>query len=263
MKTYNYKISPSLLDKFQKVCDAAETFEDFANIDAEGNYRRSFDEIEQAAEQDLLDSINKVPHEPIEAADKGTAFNELVDLLNGRPVTQVEKALFFPSSGIVPAYYETHINGFCFTFDAALVQSTAKRFEGASAQFLCECGLDTAFGSVLLYGYPDEILFDTVYDIKTTARYEYGKFAKSWQKHVYPWALVKSGRVASIDKFEFSVFRWIDKEGAPLTADTFAEAYPFDLAESETCLRSVCEAFIPWLENHRELITNRKIFGEE
>ena len=47
MKTYNYKISPSLLDKFQKVCDAAETFEDFVNIDTEGNYRRSFDEIAQ------------------------------------------------------------------------------------------------------------------------------------------------------------------------------------------------------------------------
>ena len=79
MKQPSYKIYPSLLDKFDKYLRADEEVENFWNIDNEtGEYKRSPEEIEESLKQDLLDAINRVPFES-EAADKGTAFNAIID----------------------------------------------------------------------------------------------------------------------------------------------------------------------------------------
>lgn len=75
----NYKIYPSLLDKYQRLLDSGKDFESSFNQYADGNYKRSLEEISQEREQALLDAVNRKPHDPIEAADIGTAFNELVD----------------------------------------------------------------------------------------------------------------------------------------------------------------------------------------
>ena len=79
MKQPSYRIYPSLLDKFDKYLRADEEVENFWNIDNEtGEYKRSPEEIEESLKQDLLDAINRVPFES-EAADKGTAFNAIID----------------------------------------------------------------------------------------------------------------------------------------------------------------------------------------
>lgn len=74
-----YRFYPSLLDKFEQYLRADEQVESFWNIDNEtGEYKKSPEEIEAELKQSLLDTINRVPFES-EAADKGTAFNAVID----------------------------------------------------------------------------------------------------------------------------------------------------------------------------------------
>ena len=66
MKQHNYKIYPSLLDKFQQYLDADEVVEAFWNIDNEtGEYKKTSEEIEAELFQNLLDGINRVPFDKI------------------------------------------------------------------------------------------------------------------------------------------------------------------------------------------------------
>ena len=58
---------------------ADEQVESFWNVDNEtGEYKKSPEVIEAELKQSLLDAINRVPFES-EAADKGTAFNAVID----------------------------------------------------------------------------------------------------------------------------------------------------------------------------------------
>ena len=77
MSSVRYRIYPSLLDKFQSLLDVEQTVEEFWNLDSEGEYKETADEMSDRLDRELLDAVNRVPHDPIEAADKGTCFNEV------------------------------------------------------------------------------------------------------------------------------------------------------------------------------------------
>lgn len=298
MNKPKYMIYPSLLDRFQKVVDVEKDFEDFMNDDDEAGYKVSLEEMTAQREQDLLDAINRVPHDPIEKADKGTCFNEIVDRLilnakTGREDVTIKSrkagATYYTSSGNqsyiempkdcdresfeawaklfgakpVGGHIEAKMNDFTFRFDLGLCLGAKIYFDKAIPQHRCEATIDTTYGSVLLYGYADEIRRDIVYDIKTTSIYGFGKFEHAWQKHLYPYCLVKSGESVSISEFEYTVYKL--SGGTPtnpiITADMYRERYDFDFSESERKLRQVCERFIEWLEAHKDKITDKKIFG--
>lgn len=171
-----YRIYPSLLDKFQSFLDADIEAEGFWNVDSEtGEQKKTAEEIADAREQELLDAINRVPHEPIEAADKGTCFNELVDWLNGNEARVAIKRI---ADGTECPPYVCELNGFVFKFSADLAHAVAEMFRGAVPQYLCRGYLDTCYGVVELYGYADEILRNKVFDLKTTSAYSFGKFER-------------------------------------------------------------------------------------
>lgn len=279
-----YRIYPSLLDKYQKLVDADEVFEGFGNIDPEtGAYKRTYEDIEAELEQSLLDSINRVEREPSETADKGTCFNEVVDCLierrlssrddvsisRGNVVLRREKMpCNIPHQSIEQIVSQEVISasmdGFTFLFDIALCEQAAKYFDGATPQHRCVATLQTAYGTVELYGYADEIVRDKVYDIKTTSRYDFGKFERAWQKDVYPFCLVESGEEANITSFEYTVYVW--KGGTAkspiLTAEQYKEEYAYNHEAARIRLKNICERFIEWIEEHREQITDKKIFNE-
>ena len=58
-----------MLDKFQALLDVEQPVEEFWNLDSEGEYKETADEMSDRLEQELLDAINRVPREPIEAED--------------------------------------------------------------------------------------------------------------------------------------------------------------------------------------------------
>lgn len=100
MQQPNYRMYPSLLDKFEAYLRADEEVESFFNIDNEtGEYKRSPEEVEAELKQFLIDAINRVPFAS-EAADKGTAFNALVDMAIHNELTFPVSVLRIPLSEI-------------------------------------------------------------------------------------------------------------------------------------------------------------------
>lgn len=264
MSKPKYNIYPSALDKFQRLLDTEQEFESSFN-EGEDGYKQSFEELYAANEQALLDSVNRVEHEPIEAADKGTAFNEIVDcIIHGRGSTRDDLTIERHEDPTWGQCIRAQINGFEFLFDTAFCKGAAKYFWGSASQVRTEAILPTRYGDVLLYGYIDELRGDIVYDIKTTKSYDSAeKYANGWQRRVYPYCLTASGD-AEVSEFEYTCYQ-LQGGGvrSPLiTGEQFRETYPYNHAQATAELQAICEAFIEWLEEHREQITDKKIFNQ-
>ena len=260
-----YRIYPSLLDKFQSFLDADQAVEEFWNLDADGEYKETADEMSDRLERELLDAVNRVPREASEAADKGTCFNEVVDCLISHRKCEYEGMDIRSEKRAETEVIIANLNGFEFVFDLDTCKDAAMYFQNAISQHYCSAMLPTKYGNVELYGYADEIKGDVVYDIKTTGRYEFGKYGKGWQRFAYPYCLVASGEMPSVSAFEYTAFMWSGgtKTNPVLRAKMYPEVYTYDHKSAERELRQICERFIEWLESHRSKITDKKIFAED
>lgn len=270
MQQPKYRICPSLLDKFEAYLRADEEAESFFNIDNEtGEYKKSPEQVEAELKQSLIDAINRVPFSS-EATDKGTAFNALIDMaIHNEPHVPTELA---PYSIIgdretntvqvtFPATEQSPMRN--FLFDRSWVIEQAKYFAGAVSQLYVSAILPTKYGEVEFYGFIDELKRDVVYDIKTTSSYSFGKYEHGWQRHVYPYCLIASGQMESVSAFEYTAFQL--KGGSsrnPLISGTrYPEYYTYNHEMTIKLLTGFAERFIEFLEENKELITDKKIFG--
>ena len=259
---YDYAITPSQLDAFQAFLDAEYDWAQWWGNSEEPV--KSAEEYAAECEKKLIDQINRCPKEPIEAADKGTVVNEIVDCLihgrtpqNGIALRSIElgKARFIIGS----------LNGFIWLFDISFLSQLAARFTNAISQYPCGAPLQTSKGLVWLYGYLDEWVAYKISDIKTTGEYHFGKYERKWQKHVYPYAVVESGDCAEIQEFEYTAVKLSKPtEKDPIIhGEIYPEVYTNDHEQNRRMLQGICEQFIEWLECRREFITDRRIFGDE
>ena len=306
-KQPKYSIYPSLLISFQNLLDYELTAEEDWNKVSQaaldrgeypgaevGDYKLSFDEMHDKLEVELINTINRIPKGPMEAADKGTAFNEIVDCLienrkSGREDCKISttyrgegktiKDWLDRNQGAIGenAYFRClsilnkdkvirgEINGFTFDYDVQLCKDAAEYFRGSLTQFLAEGTMDTKYGPVRLYGYIDEWVSNQMIDIKTTSRYNFGKYEHGWQRHIYPWCVIEAGLTTEIESFTYWVLEWAyQRKGEPLTAKgIYEETYTYDHADSGRRIKAMLEAFIEWLESRKEFIQDRKIFGGE
>lgn len=267
-----YRIYPSLLDKFGQYLRADEEAESFFNIDNEtGEYKKSPDEVEAELKQSLIDCINRVPFDS-EAADKGTAFNAIVDSfihrkkhipterepysITGDRETNIVHVAFQPNE----LRDERH-----FLFDRQWCIEQSTYFEGSLSQVYVNAILPTQYGSVELYGFIDELRKDVVYDIKTTSSYTFGKYEHGWQRHVYPYCLIASGQMDNVKAFEYTAFAL--KGGTsrtPLISGTrYPEYYTYNHEQTVKLLTAHVERFVEFLNDNRNLITDKKIFAED
>lgn len=251
-----YCIYPSLLDAFQDYLDSELLWGQFWGSSEEPQF--SHEEFAAQCEKKLIDQINRCPKEPIEAADKGTAFNAVVDMLNGYPVEPPTIILQSDENVIVAT-----INNFTFTFATPLCRAVAERFKGAICQYRCEATLHTAKGDVTLYGFLDEWQGCKISDLKTTKGYQFGKYERKWQRHVYPFAVVESGDCTEIKEFEYTAVKLSNptEMNPVITGEIYPETYTYDHEQSWLKLQDGCERFIDWLESRREFITDNRIFG--
>ncbi len=249
MKTTKYLIYPTILDGFQSYLNAEKNWELFYGGSEDPKY--SVEEYEAMQKQELIDRINRVPFES-EAADRGTAFNEVVDCMILCRNTEREdmQITSLKDQGVIHVQFK----GQTFVYPIALCREFADYFKGAVPQVRTEGVLQTKYGPVLLYGYIDELMPLSVHDIKTTAKYNAFKFRNHWQHIVYPYCLHQEG--SKIDLFEYNVVQW----GS--TNETFTEPYNFDLTRDTERLLNHCERFIEFLENNRNFITDKKIFNQ-
>ncbi len=268
----DFKIYPSLLDKFQEFLDYQIAAEELWNKvsekakeqgqypDAEvGDYILTPDEMADKLEQELIDTINRVPHEPWEAADKGTCFNEVVDMILADRECATEDMEVEMGEDTITARY----HGFTFTYDRAFCEEVAQGLAGSVSQLFTKATIETKAGTVELYGYIDEYRLNQVIDLKTTGSYDFLKFERKWQRHIYPYCLVESGH--EVEGFEYRVIKWKGgtKTQPALSGEVIPEYYTYNHEESTEALRAMLEQFIWWLNSRREQITDTKIFAAD
>lgn len=275
----DYRIYPSLLDKFQDLLDYESIAEEYWNKVSEaakergeypdsevGDYKLTPDEMYDKIEMELIDSINRCPHRANKVADKGTAFNEIVDcLIEHRKSTNPECRIYSTVNGNGTNVIRAEINGFVFDYDISLCKEVAGLYKGSLPQYLVKAVMQTEYGNVELYGYIDEWVANHIEDIKTTGEYTFGKFRRKWQRHVYPWCAIEAGLTTEVESFTYRVIEWAyQRQGEPLRAKSITpETYTYDHIDSERQLRSFIHCFLSWLDSRRHLITDRRIFGGE
>lgn len=253
MSSISYNFYATLLDSYQNYLDSDILWEKFWG--GSPDPKLSITEYAEQCRQDLLDRINRVPFDS-EAADKGTAYNEIVDcLIEHRNTDKMKVSKVLNEEGTVTAlkaeYKERE-----FTFPVEMCKDMADVFKGAIPQYYCEGILPTKYGNVKLYGYIDELMPTCIHDIKTTGKYEAFKFRNHWQHLVYPYCLMQMG--SDVRTFEYDVVmmgKSTDKY------DFFTEVYTFNPATDIARLTAHCEGLIEFLMAHRHLITGKKIFN--
>ena len=257
-----FNIYPSILDAFQGYLDSSEVYQKYYGMSEDAVM--SEEEFSDKQYEELINKINRVPFES-EAADKGTAFNEVIDciLLNKESdkmeISSVKESRKNPNfnpdfdnygrtSIEVTVAFKAIYKEREFIFPAPLCLEIAQYYNGAIPQFLVSSDLQTKYGTVNLYGYIDYLLPFTACDLKTTSKYEVGKYRKGWQRFVYLYCLNKSGN--KINEFEFNATDF---------KATFTELYTYNEAEYEKALTDICERFIEFMFMNEELITDKKI----
>ncbi|WP_071146716.1 HNH endonuclease [Bacteroides ihuae] len=261
-----------------------DAFNDYLNSDAIWNKYWGFsenpphdpEEFHEQQFKELIDRINRKPFDS-EAADRGTAFNEVIDCMieNRKSDTVIVERVYSsevdfyqddvnaPDIDSMPQYKSKEIKGKLlglnatlknrtFFFPIALCREFADYFKGALTQQRVEAVLPTCFGDVLVYGLIDELMPTSVHDIKTTGRYSAFKFKNHFQHLVYPYALMQNGSDVRLFEYNITDFK-----------ETYTESYTFVPERDIPILTTHCEEFIRFLEDNRELITDRKIFGLE
>lgn len=250
-KQPNYKVFATLLDSFWSYLNSDVIYNRYWGYSE--NPPHTEEEFHEQKFQDLINTINRVPFES-EAADKGTAFNEVVDALiekrkpNNMTIERSEDNLSY-----IVGYKD-----YTFTFPIDVCKQLSEYYKDAITQQRVEAILPTNYGDVLVYGLIDELMPMSVHDIKTTGSYSVGKFKENHQHLVYPYALIQNGN--DVRLFEYNVVEWSRGGGV---SGMYTETYVFDPERDVPILRDHVEQLIEFLEENRNIITNKKIFGED
>lgn len=251
MITVKYRLYATLLDAFQNYLDSDLIWSKYWGWSE--NPPQSQEEFKQEQFQSLIDRINRVQF-CSEAADKGTAFNEVIDcMILHRNSDKVEIVKSYNEDGNVNGVNAT-LNGRKFFFPIALVREFSEYYQGAEPQVYVQAVLPTMFGDVLLYGYIDYAMPFCTHDLKTTRQYSVGNYKRHWQHRVYPYALMKNG--CNVTDFEYDI-----AEIGKTYYRTYTECYTFKEDRDVPLLVQHCEDLIRFLDDNRALITDKKIFN--
>ncbi len=215
------------------------------------SYQHYLKSDREEAFQEFINKVNRVPFTS-EAANRGIAFNELLDSLlqmagsaDCRKRRELEVYLDLPG--------EAGIRHGGFEFRKSIVEYFRERLTGSVCQVFVKATLPTRYGDVELYGYIDNLLAGSALDVKTCNRYDFPKFNRNWQHIVYPYCLIQQGiseEVSGQFTYEVTDFK-----------DTYREEYIYQAERDLPRLQSHCESLIEFLEQHRSRITDRKVFA--
>ena len=167
---------------------------------------------------------------------------ELIDSINRVPAPTTaaqERGISFEEA-IVKGTDETR-------FDAEVVQKVRKLLPRpiVDTQVYCQWEID----DVLFYGYVDLIGKFKAVDLKTTASYQPGRYLHNHQ-NLYLHALKRKG----IKLMEYVITEFQPGGRAEVYVESYALTHPIDKQLEEIRL------FKAFLEEHRPLITDQKIF---
>lgn len=186
--------------------------------------------------QEFIDKVNRVEFKS-EAADKGTSFNTLVDGIIDGTITEL---------GVEDNY---EFNGFKFPVSIAL--ECAEYVRHGITQVRESGFIETPLGLIEVYGDIDYVqpAMEQV-DLKTTKAYEMGKYIETWQHIVYPYCYYQKTGLAPTFTYLATDFK-----------NVVPEQYIYNHERDEPRLRSICVELAMFIEQHRHLITDLKIFN--
>lgn len=233
-----FKFYATLLDAFQSYIDRAELYQKYYGF-AE-NPACSETEWDLKMERELIDKINRLPFES-GPADKGTAFNEVVDCSIEK--RKSEKYIFKLNADVTEVTASN--DKYNHVFPIEICKEFADYFRDALTQQRVSGIIETCYGYVEVYGVIDELMPLSIHDIKTTSKYESFKYKNNWQHIVYPFC-------TGINDFEYNITDF---------KDTYTEKYVFDIERDTERLKKHCEHFIGFLYLNENLITDKKIFN--
>jgi hypothetical protein len=246
-----FKFYATLLDAFSQYLNSDTIWEKYWGFSEEPPHTP--EEFRQQQFQSLIDRINRVPFDS-EKADRGTAFNEVIDcMILHKNSDKVKVQKVRGNDGSVTGLNATY-NSRTFYFPLPLCREVADYYQGGLPQQYIQAVLPTIFGDVLLYGYIDYVLPFCTHDLKTTGQYAVGNYKDHWQHIVYPYALMKNG--CNVPDFEYNIV-----ELGKTYYRTYTESYSFVPDRDIPRLTEHCEDFIRFLKQNRELITDTKIFN--
>lgn len=249
MRQSKYKFYATLLDAFTGYLRSDVIWSRYWGFSQDPPYTQ--EEFQDKQFNSLIDTINRVPFDS-EAADKGTAFNEVVDCLIEHRKSDKVTVEKIPSDDGTTVGLRATYNNRQFVFPVSLCREFANYYKGALTQQRVEAILPTCFGDILLYGYIDELMPMSVHDIKTTGSYFVGKFKDHWQHLVYPYCLLQNGSDVRLFEYNVTDFR-----------NTYTESYTFVPERDIPILTAHCEDFVRFLNDNRGLITDKKVFAED
>lgn len=247
----------TLLDSFQNYLSSSEIYQKYWGYSDEPEMTE--EEFEQKQFQSLIDRINRVPFDS-EAADFGTAFNEIVDCIILKKKSSRMEVESIKQENTIVTFKATY-NEREFIFPAALCFEFSNYYKGAVPQVRTEAVLATKYGDVLLYGDIDELMPTSVHDIKTTKSYTAGDFKDHWQHIVYPYCLNQNGN--SVTDFEYNIATINRLKSGIVNYETYTEYYSFNPETDIPRLTKHVEGLIEFIEANKNLITDKKIFNQQ
>lgn len=285
-KHRHYSAYATLLDGLQSYLDAEKTYNKYFTSD---NPSMTVDEWCDKMYVDFINKINRVPFVS-EAADKGTAFNELVDALVEKPLADRRKDNDMKSGNI--------------SFDVVILRTKGRRkadpvkeSEGYEVVFdpdkaKREASADLPEEEKPQLREPQTFHFDKAmtdefveyYDgaipqifVKGTLETHFGTIdLYGYADELLPFSChdikttknYHSGNFKEhwqhivypyclhqmgmdIDHFEYNITNF---------KETFTEVYVFNEERDVPKLRDICERFIQFIETNRDVITDTKVF---
>ena len=282
----HYSAYATLLDSFQSYLDAERTYYKYFTSE---NPSVTVDEWCDKMYTDLINKINRVPFQS-EAADRGTAFNELVDALVKKPLDQRLRESDMESEHITFCVVTLQIKGrrktdpiterlaYQVVFDPDRdTREKCKDLNDEEKPQLREPQTFTYFKDIT-----DE--FVSYYDgalpqvfVKGTLETHFGdidlygfadellpfschdiKTTKNYHsgnfkehwQHIV-YPFCLHQMGMDINHFEYNITNF---------KETFSEVYVFEERRDIPKLRDICERFIQFIETNRDVITDTRVF---
>lgn len=200
-------------------------------------YKRGYN-----TKEEMLNKINRIKSPMPEAAARGVAFEDCVNA--------IIKSKTADHPLLKGGFFEKKSGDFTFNFKGDLILKIAAKLANCTKmQEYIQANVLTPVGLIKVYGFIDFSYPDKFIDLKTTGSYKKGKYKDYNQHKCYPLLAQLSGR--RIYDFLYYVTDF---------NDTYIEQYYHTPALNDEFIRDLVE-FTEFLEVHRELITDRKIFG--
>jgi hypothetical protein len=201
-------------------------------LDAFSWYKRSESET---ALQEFIDKVNRVKTPATDPMLRGIAFNEKVDnTIKGVPIF-LEKE------------HDETVKIHDIGCPVEIIEEFSDLFSKSALQVFVDGRLTTRYGQIKIYGYIDALQGHTIGEFKTTGKYEFPKYLHNWQHPCYLHCL----KDQSIRRFVYLITDF---------KNVYREDYHWTQA-GEDSLIGICNELIEFLEEKRDLITDKKVFG--